>query len=92
MASHFASQDNPKNKAGRQGAPASRYAEPPQRGLSTGKKVGIAFAVVLAVLLVIVGSFKDLTFMLIVFANTAIGIIQEIREGIYGLIGRCGVN
>ena len=35
---------------------------------------------VLAVLLVIVGSFKDLTFMLIVFANTAIGIIQEIRS------------
>ena len=28
----------------------------------------------------IVGSFKDLTFMLIVVANTAIGIAQEIRS------------
>ena len=35
---------------------------------------------VLGVLLVIVGSFKDLTFMLIVLANTAIGIAQEIRS------------
>ena len=35
---------------------------------------------VLAVLLVMVGSFKDLTFMLIVAANTVIGIIQEIRS------------
>lgn len=35
---------------------------------------------VLGVLLVIVGSFKDLTFMLIVVANTAIGIAQEIRS------------
>ena len=35
---------------------------------------------VLAVLLVIVGSFKDLTFMLIVLANTGIGIFQEIRS------------
>ena len=34
---------------------------------------------VLGVLLVIVGSFKDLTFMLIVLANTAIGIAQEIK-------------
>ena len=56
MASHFASQDNPKNKGGRQGAPASRYAEPLQSGLSTGKKVGIVFAVVLAVLLVAGGT------------------------------------
>ena len=35
---------------------------------------------VLAVLLIAVGSFKDLSFMLIVFANTAIGIAQEIRS------------
>lgn len=35
---------------------------------------------VLAVLLIIVGQFKDLTFMLIVFANTAIGIAQEVRS------------
>jgi len=35
---------------------------------------------VLAVLLVIVGSFKELTFMLIVLANTGIGIFQEIRS------------
>lgn len=32
---------------------------------------------VLGVLLVIVGSFKDLSFMLIVLANTVIGIAQE---------------
>lgn len=35
---------------------------------------------VLAVLLIAVGSFKDLSFMLIVFANTAIGIFQEIKS------------
>ncbi len=35
---------------------------------------------VLAVLLIAVGSFKDLSFMLIVFANTAIGIAQEVRS------------
>ncbi len=35
---------------------------------------------VLGVLLVIAGSFKDLTFMIIVLANTAIGIAQEIRS------------
>lgn len=35
---------------------------------------------VLAVLLIIVGQFRDLTFMLIVFANTAIGIAQEVRS------------
>ncbi|MGC2873645.1 cation-translocating P-type ATPase [Ihubacter sp. rT4E-8] len=35
---------------------------------------------VLAVLLIIVGQFRDLTFMFIVFANTAIGIAQEIRS------------
>ena len=35
---------------------------------------------VLAVLLILVGSFRDLTFMLIVFANTGIGIFQEIRS------------
>lgn len=56
MASHFAPQDNSKKKGGRQGAPATRYAEPPQRGLSTGKKVGIVLAVVLAVLLVAGGT------------------------------------
>lgn len=36
--------------------------------------------VVLALLLVLVGSFKNLTFMLIVVANTAVGIFQEIRS------------
>ena len=35
---------------------------------------------VLGILLVIVGSFKDLSFMLIVLANTVIGIAQEIRS------------
>lgn len=35
---------------------------------------------VLAVLLIIVGQFKDLTFLLIVAANTVIGIAQEIRS------------
>ena len=35
---------------------------------------------VLAVLLIVVGSFKELTFMLIVLANTGIGIFQEIRS------------
>lgn len=35
---------------------------------------------VLAVLLIIVGQFKDLTFLFIVAANTAIGIAQEIRS------------
>ncbi len=35
---------------------------------------------VLAVLLIVVGSFKDLSFMLIIFANTGIGIWQEIRS------------
>jgi cation-transporting ATPase E len=35
---------------------------------------------VLAVLLVLVGSFKDLSFMGIIVANTVIGIVQEIRS------------
>lgn len=35
---------------------------------------------VLAVLLIAVGSFKDLSFMGIVFANTIIGILQEIKS------------
>lgn len=35
---------------------------------------------VLAVLLILVGSFKDLTFMLIVIANTGVGIFQELRS------------
>ncbi|MBS5335414.1 MAG: cation-translocating P-type ATPase, partial [Firmicutes bacterium] len=35
---------------------------------------------VLGILLVIAGSFKDLTFMFIVAANTLIGIAQEIRS------------
>ena len=35
---------------------------------------------VLAVLLIIVGQFKDLTFLFIVAANTIIGIAQEIRS------------
>ena len=35
---------------------------------------------VLAVLLIIVGEIKDLTFMLIVIANTIVGIVQEIRS------------
>ena len=35
--------------------------------------------VVLAVLLCLVGSFRDLTFLLVIIANTLIGIIQEIR-------------
>ena len=34
----------------------------------------------LAVMLIVVGSFKDLSFMLIVFANTAVGIAQEIKS------------
>lgn len=35
---------------------------------------------VLAILLILAGSIKDLTFMLIVFANATIGILQEIRS------------
>lgn len=35
---------------------------------------------VLAVLLIAVGSFKDLSFMLIILANTGIGIVQEVRS------------
>lgn len=34
---------------------------------------------VLAILLVIVGSFRDLTFLPVIIANTVIGIVQEIR-------------
>ncbi|MBQ6662750.1 MAG: HAD-IC family P-type ATPase [Firmicutes bacterium] len=36
--------------------------------------------VVLGVLLILVGSFKDLTFLLIAAANTGVGIFQEIRS------------
>ncbi len=35
---------------------------------------------VLAVLLIIVGSFRNLTFMIVIFFNTIIGIVQEIRS------------
>lgn len=35
---------------------------------------------VLAVLLILAGSTKDLSFMLIVIANTVIGIVQEVRS------------
>lgn len=35
--------------------------------------------VVLAVLLILVGSFRDLTFLPVIIANTLIGIVQEIR-------------
>ena len=35
---------------------------------------------VIAVLLILVGSFRNLTFYLIVIANTLIGIIQELRS------------
>ena len=35
--------------------------------------------IVLAVLLCLVGSFRDLTFLPVIIANTLIGIIQEIR-------------
>lgn len=35
--------------------------------------------VILAVLLILVGSFRDLTFLPVIIANTLIGIIQEIR-------------
>ena len=35
---------------------------------------------VLAVLLIIAGSFRDLTFMLVVIANTVIGVAQEVRS------------
>ena len=35
---------------------------------------------ILAILLIVVGSFKDLSFMLIIFANTGIGIFQELRS------------
>lgn len=34
---------------------------------------------ILAVLLILVGSFRDLAFMLVIVANTLIGIVQEIR-------------
>lgn len=39
----------------------------------------LVFAVI-AVLLIIAGSFRDLTFLPVIIANTAIGIIQEIRS------------
>ncbi len=39
----------------------------------------LVFAVI-AVLLIIVGSFRDLTFLPIIIANTLIGIVQEIRS------------
>ncbi len=35
---------------------------------------------ILAILLIFAGSFKDLTFMLIIFANTGIGIYQELKS------------
>lgn len=35
---------------------------------------------VLAVLLILVGSFKDLSFMIIILINTVIGIIQEVKS------------
>lgn len=35
---------------------------------------------IIAVLLILVGSFRDLTFLIVVFANTLIGIIQELRS------------
>lgn len=35
--------------------------------------------VILAVLLILVGSFRDLTFLPVIIANTLIGIVQEIR-------------
>ena len=47
---------------------------------------------VLGVLLVIVGSFKDLTFMLIVVANTAIGIAQEIKMCIRDSLKGCSAE
>ncbi len=39
----------------------------------------LVFAVI-AVLLILVGSFRDLTFLPVIIANTLIGIIQEIRS------------
>ena len=35
---------------------------------------------IIAILLILVGSFRDLTFLPIIIANTLIGIIQEIRS------------
>ena len=35
---------------------------------------------IISILLILVGSFRDLTFLPIIFANTLIGIVQEIRS------------
>ena len=35
---------------------------------------------IIAILLILVGSFRDLTFLPIIIANTLIGIVQEIRS------------
>ncbi|MDO4478833.1 MAG: cation-translocating P-type ATPase [Lachnospiraceae bacterium] len=35
---------------------------------------------VLAILLILAGSFRDLTFMIVIIANTVIGIVQELRS------------
>ena len=35
---------------------------------------------IIAVLLIVVGSFRDLTFLPVIIANTAIGIFQELRS------------
>ena len=38
-----------------------------------------AIFIVLAILLIIVGSFRDLTFLIVITANSVIGIVQELR-------------
>ena len=62
----------------------NRSVEPPSK---TTKEIihenvftyfNLIFAI-LAVLLILVGSFRDLTFLPVIIANTLIGIIQEIR-------------
>ena len=62
----------------------NRSVEPPSK---TTKEIiheniftyfNLIFAI-LAVLLILVGSFRDLTFLPVIIANTLIGIVQEIR-------------
>lgn len=62
----------------------NKAVEPPSKSVSEIIKSNVftyfnLIFIVIAVLLIIVGSFRDLTFLPVIVANTLIGIIQEIR-------------
>lgn len=62
----------------------NRAVEPPSKTVSEIIQSNVftyfnLIFIIIAVLLIIVGSFKDLTFLPVVICNTLIGIIQEIR-------------